>query len=71
MKKPKILRVIVEYTDKKYIAEGEDAENWVARVNSIEALWFTRFSMSEFHWTRVEEKKDNRESTSKQKRKME
>ena len=55
----KIIKVVVKYDDKIYIAEGEDAKRWVARVHAMETLYFSHYGKKDFNWTRIEEKADD------------
>ena len=51
----KIIKVTIEYDDKTYIAEGEDAEQWLTVVNGMSTLCFIHGQKGFNNWTRIEE----------------
>lgn len=54
----KILKVTLEYEGITYIAEKEDAEQWLQWINNIEFLAAALGRFSDFKWTKIEEHKD-------------
>ncbi len=52
----KLQKVTLEFDDKIYVAEGEDAENWDSRVAALEGLGFAHGCKGDFHWTKVLDK---------------
>jgi len=51
----KIIKVIIQYNDKTYIAEGEEAQTWSDRVDMLESLYRSHFGNHPFKWTRIED----------------
>ena len=57
IKQGMILKVILEYENITYTAEGEDAKLWLQWINNIEFLAAALGRFSNVNWTKVEEHK--------------
>lgn len=59
MENGKIKKVTIVYENKTYMAKGEDAEDWLRRVDTLEGLAMSHRSMMEgcgFRWTQIKQK---------------
>jgi hypothetical protein len=52
----KIIKVTIEYEDKIYIAEGEDAESWSKYVDGMSGIAMVHGDIGWNQWTKVEKK---------------
>ena len=52
-----ILKVTIEYEGVTYVAEGEDAEQWLGWINFCEYLTKAHGHQQGFKWTRIEKLK--------------
>lgn len=65
MDKGKIRKVTIEYQNVTYIAEGEDAEQWLQWIDRIEFLAAALGRFGDVKWTKIEEHSKHAKGNSK------